>query len=136
MPKATDDCTMSSGAMFGRTCRRAIAKRGRPAARAASTYSRDITCSVPERAMRANAGTVAIPIASIAVSVEAPKTAPNMIASKSAGKASSRSLERITSSSAQRGNIPARIPSGVPISAATPTATTPTNSVVRAPHMS
>ena len=65
----------------------------------------------------------------------APKTAPNMIASSSAGNASSRSLPRIMTSPSHREAIAARIPSGTPITAATPTATKPTNSVVRAPTM-
>ncbi len=94
-----------------------------------------ITCSDPLRTTRAKLGTVAMPIAIIAVSVLAPKTAPNMIASSSAGNASSRSLARITTSPNQRVAIAARMPSGTPITAATPTATNPTNSVVRAPTM-
>jgi hypothetical protein len=68
----TDACTSSRPAMLGSTCRTAIAARGRPAARAARMYSVASTCSVPARASRANDGTVAMPIATIAVSVLGP----------------------------------------------------------------
>ena len=112
-----------------------MVSRERPPARAASTNSVLITCSVPDRAIRANDGIVAMPIATIAVSVSAPNTAPNMIASSSAGNASTRSLTRMTNSPSHRGDIPARMPSGVPMTAAIPTATTPTYNVVRAPTM-
>ncbi len=74
-----------------------------------------ITCRPPLRTIRAKLGTVAMPIATIAVSVLAPKTAPNMIASSSAGNASSRSLPRMVTSPTQRGAIAARMPSGTPI---------------------
>ncbi len=65
----------------------------------------------------------------------APNTAPNMMASSNAGNASSRSLVRMMNSLGHRRAIAARIPSGTPITAATPTATTPTNNVVRDPTM-
>ncbi len=86
-----------------------------------------MTWSVAARATRANAGTVATPMAIIAVSVPAPYTAPSMTASSSAGKANTRSLTRMISSDSQpRGVIPAARPSGTPSAAAMPTATTPT----------
>ena len=47
---------------MGRTCRQAIARGERPAARAATTYSLLITPSAPERVIRAKAGIVAIAI--------------------------------------------------------------------------
>ena len=120
---------------FGSTCRTAIGNGCRPAARAASTYSVRITWSAPLRITRAKLGTEAMPMAIIAVSVLAPNTAPNMMASSNAGNASSRSFVRMTNSEVHRRDIAARIPSGTPITAATPTATTPTNSVVRDPTM-
>lgn len=73
--------------MLGRTWRRATSHRPVPAARAARTKSLAITCSVPARATRAKAGMVATPIATIAVTVEAPKPAASRIAISSAGKA-------------------------------------------------
>ncbi|WP_345147469.1 hypothetical protein [Nonomuraea rubra] len=70
---------------------------------------------------------MATPMAIIAVSVPGPYTAPSMTASSSAGKANTRSLTRMISSDSQpRGVIPATTPSGVPRTAAMPTATMPT----------
>ena len=73
--------------MLGRTCRRAIPHRDVPEERAASTKSLAITCNVPARETRANAGMLATPIATIAVTVDAPNTEASRIASSNAGKA-------------------------------------------------
>ncbi len=95
-----------------------------------------MTCTVPLRAIRANTGMVPIPIATIAVMVDGPNTAANMIASNSAGNASSRSLPRSRTRPGNPGAMPIMIPSGVPTRPATPTDTIPTNRVVRAPTIS
>jgi hypothetical protein len=78
---------------------------------------------------------VAMPMAIIAVQVEAPNAAASRMASSSAGKAYSTSVARITSSDSQPPTTPDRIPSGTPQSAAMPTAITPTSNVVWAPTM-
>ena len=99
--------------------------------------SRWTTCSVPARASRINDGTPAMPMAAIAVSVDGPHTAPAMMASSSAGKASSRSAPRMsTPSKTLPWRIPAAMPNGMPTSAAMATAMTPTPKVMRAPTMS
>ena len=49
------------------------------------------------------------------------------------GRPSRMSLPRITTCPSQEGPIAARMPSGMPITAATPTATSPTYKVVREP---
>ena len=95
-----------------------------------------ITCRVPDRTTRMNAGMVAMPIAIIAVVTELPNLAANTNASSSAGNASSRSVARIRNSEAPGRTMPATMPSGVPITAAMPTATMPTYSVVLAPSIS
>ncbi|MNW62411.1 hypothetical protein D3C74_405390 [compost metagenome] len=133
MAKETEHCTTTMPMMLGSTWRRAIRRPFWLAALAAMMYSVLMTCSVPLRATRANPGIEPMPMASMAVSVLAPKTAPNMMATSSAGKASRMSAPRIVTSSATPPRIPARIPSGVPISSAMPTATRPTSSVMRAP---
>ena len=95
-----------------------------------------MTCSVPERATLAKEGMPAMPIAIMAVSVEGPHTAPAIIAKSSAGKASSKSALRITNASAHvPRRMPARMPSGTPTTAAIPTATRPTKTVIWAPAM-
>ena len=76
---------------------------------------------------------LATPMAIIAVSVLPPKTALNMIARSSAGNARRMSQLRMTRVPSHGFVIAAKIPSGTPTSAATPTATTPTKRVVRAP---
>src|SRR5664279_5321296 len=88
------------------------------------------------RVARANAGIEAMPMATMAVSVEAPTAAASRIASSSAGNAYRMSLTRSTISDTQPPRMPARTPSGTPPSAARLTATTPTNTVVLAPTTS
>ena len=55
----------------------------------------------PTRVMRANTGTLKMPIATIAVTSPGPYTAVSMMAESSAGNANAKSEKRITSSSTQ-----------------------------------
>ena len=57
---------MTIPAMFGSTWTKAMAGIRRFDARAARTYSEPSTCSVPDRATRANPGIAAMPTATIA----------------------------------------------------------------------
>ncbi len=81
---------------------------------------------VPARMTRTKPGIDATPIATIAVVTDPPYFAARMIATSSAGKASRMSLARITNSDTPGRTMPARMPIGVPTTAAMPTATMPT----------
>jgi hypothetical protein len=116
MAKDTDACTTSVPPTLGSTCRTAMSGRLRPGGAAARTYSVRSTRSAPARVTRANAGTVASAMAAVAVTVPPPKTAASMIASSSAGKASSRSLARMSRLSTQPPAVAASSPSGTPTS--------------------
>ena len=58
--------------MFGSTCSKRDAPSPLPSARAASTNSRDRTPSALARVMRANTGTLKMPIATIEVTRPGP----------------------------------------------------------------
>ena len=85
-----------------------------------------MTTIVPERTTRTKDGTLAIPIAVIAEVMDAPNTVAKISAMSSAGNASQMSVIRIRNSLHAGRTMPARMPSGVPITAAMPTATMPT----------
>ena len=67
-----------------------------------------------------------MPMATIAVVVDAPYAAARITASKMAGKAKATSATRPIVSSSQPPRTAATKPSGIPIRPETPTATTPT----------
>ncbi len=93
-----------------------------------------LTIPLPGWHARAKEGIPAMPMAIMAVVVDGPHTAPAMMASSKAGKASSRSEPRMMRESRMLlRRMPATTPSGTPTSAAMPTAMTPTKSVMRAP---
>ena len=58
--------------MFGSTCSKVIRHSPLPSARAAMTNSREQTCSALARVMRANTGTLKMPIATIEVTRPGP----------------------------------------------------------------
>ena len=104
-----------------------------PEVRAASTNSCDHKASALPRTMRANTGTLKMPIAITALSALGPNAAVNKMASKSAGNANTRSLARITVSSIQPGRAAATRPSGTPAKRPIAIATKATPSELRAP---
>ena len=107
-----------------------------PATRAARMKSRVQSDSAAPRVSRAKTGTLKMPMAMIAFSAEGPKTAVIMMAMSSAGKAKTRSLPRmITSSSSEPRRAAAASPSGTPSPMPIPTATSATAIETRAPTM-
>ena len=72
MAKATEHWTMTRLATLGSTWWVAMPNGRRPAARAARTYSERMTPSAPLRTTRTNEGMVAMPMATIAVTMPWP----------------------------------------------------------------
>jgi hypothetical protein len=85
--------------------------------------------------MRMNTGTLATPMATMAVVVDAPNAAANITAASTAGKANDTSASRPTISSIQPRRMPATAPSGMPTRPEMATARMPTYNVRRAPCM-
>ena len=105
-----------------------------PATRAARMKSRVQSDSAAPRVSRAKTGTLKMPIAMMAFTAEGPKTAVIMMAISSAGKAKTRSLPRMmTSSSSVPRRAAAASPSGTPSPMPMPTATSATAIETRAP---
>ena len=92
-----------------------------PAIRAASTKSRVQRLSAAPRVSRAKTGTLKMPMAMMAFSADGPKTAVIMMAIRSDGKAKTRSLPRMmTSSRSEPRRAAAARPSGTPEAHADP----------------
>ena len=129
-------CTISRFATLGRICSKLIRAADFPATRAARMNSRSQSDSAAPRVMRAKTGMLKMPMAMIALTAPAPKTAVIRIAITSDGKAKIRSLPRMISSSSHDPlRAAAARPSGTPSDMPIPTATRATAMDVRAPTM-
>ena len=97
--------------------------------------SRGQMASAPGRATRAKTGTLKMPMAMMALIAPGPKIAVIMIAESRAGKAKTRSLKRISTSSTMPPRAAAQQPSGTPMPMPMPTATNATAIELREPTM-
>ena len=129
-------CTISKLFKLGRICSIAMRPVDFPQTRAARMNSRCQRLSAPPRVTRAKTGILKIPIAMIAFTALAPKSAVINIAITKEGKAKIKSLLRMMSSSSQPPCLAlAASPRGTPSPMPMPTATNATASEVRAPTM-
>ena len=122
--------------MLGRMCSTLIRTAPLPATRADRMNSRVQRLSAAPRVRRAKTGMLKMPMAMMAFSAEGPKTAVIRMAISSDGKAKTRSLPRmITSSNQLPRRAAAASPSGTPRPMPIPTATKATAMETRAPTM-
>lgn len=104
-----------------------------PSACAACTYSEVRSPNTTARVMRTYAGICVIEMAMSAFVRLGPSVATMAIASKMPGKASRMSTSQTTTVSSQPPTYPARSPKSTPMTAAMPTAMSPTRKLMRPP---
>ena len=122
--------------MLGRICSIEIRASDFPQTLADKTKSRSQRGSAAARVRRAKTGILKIPIATIAFTADAPKTAVIRIAITKEGNANIRSFPRIIISSIKHPRRAAeKSPKGTPIVTPIPTASNATAIDVRAPIM-
>src|SRR5690625_4697905 len=131
--RLTDTWAIIGPSEFGRMCFKSTCSRLRPSAPAAVTNSRWRTLSTAPRATRAKMGMYTMAIAIIALPMPRPRIAMMVMARSTAGKANSRSMRRMITSSVQPPKKPARAPSRTPAKVEMLTAMSATRTDTAAP---